>query len=117
VAALKVKPGRDIWLFGGGSLCRALLDAGLVDSVEVGVIPVLLGAGVPLVAPGPAMQLALVDQKSLPKSGIMMLAYAVTGAAGPPPRIDCIKATTPGAQMKRRARDGKSTRSDKPTRQ
>jgi dihydrofolate reductase len=30
VAALKAKPGRDIWLFGGGVLCRSLLDAGLV---------------------------------------------------------------------------------------
>src|SRR5262245_2060528 len=31
VAALKAKPGRDIWLFGGGELFRSLLDAGLVD--------------------------------------------------------------------------------------
>jgi len=47
VAALKAKPGRDIWLFGGGTLFRTLLDAGLVDSVEVAVMPVLLGSGVP----------------------------------------------------------------------
>src|SRR5687767_9693384 len=26
VAALKAKPGRDIWLFGGGALFRSLLD-------------------------------------------------------------------------------------------
>ncbi len=43
VAALKAKPGRDIWLFGGGVLFRSLLDAGLVDTVEVAVVPVLLG--------------------------------------------------------------------------
>ena len=48
VAALKAKPGRDIWLYGGGDLFRSLLDAGLVDTVELAVIPVLLGAGVPL---------------------------------------------------------------------
>ena len=30
VAALKAKPGRDIWLYGGGTLFRALLDAGLL---------------------------------------------------------------------------------------
>jgi dihydrofolate reductase len=46
VAALKAKPGRDIWLYGGGSLFRSLLDARLVDTVEVAVIPVLLGGGV-----------------------------------------------------------------------
>src|SRR4029079_10377045 len=51
VAALKAKPGRDIWLFGGGSLFRSLLDARLVDTVEVAVVPVLLGAGVPLLPP------------------------------------------------------------------
>ncbi|HEU0141843.1 MAG TPA: dihydrofolate reductase family protein, partial [Bryobacteraceae bacterium] len=52
VAALKAKPGRDIWLYGGGKLFRLLLDGGLVDTVEVAVIPVLLGSGIPLLAPG-----------------------------------------------------------------
>ena len=52
VAALKTKPGRDIWLFGGGMRFRSLLDAGLVDSVELAVMPVLLGSGVPLLPPG-----------------------------------------------------------------
>ena len=91
VAALKKKPGRDIWLFGGGSLFQSLLDAGLVDSVEVAVIPVLLGAGVPLLPPGSTTTLRLVDQKVLPASGIVVLSYAVPGGAGPPARIRYIK--------------------------
>jgi len=41
----KSEPGKDIWLFGGGALFRTLLDAGLVDLVEVAVMPVLLAAG------------------------------------------------------------------------
>jgi len=45
VAALREEPGKDIWLWGGGELFGSLAGAGLVDSVEVGVIPVLLGAG------------------------------------------------------------------------
>jgi dihydrofolate reductase len=48
VAELKAHPGKDIWLFGGGVLFRSLLEAGLVDRVEVGVMPVLLGQGIPL---------------------------------------------------------------------
>lgn len=48
VTALKAKPGKDIALFGGGELFRSLLAAGLVDRVEVSVIPVLLGGGIPL---------------------------------------------------------------------
>jgi dihydrofolate reductase len=39
LAALKSKPGKDIWLFGGGSLFGSLLEQRLVDAVEVAVIP------------------------------------------------------------------------------
>ncbi len=91
VAALKAKPGRDIWLYGGGDLFRSLLDAGLVDTVEVAVVPVLLGAGVPLLPPGAATKLALADQKTLPISGIVALSYSVPGGVGPAPRIRYIK--------------------------
>ena len=45
IAALRERPGKDIWLWGGGELFGSLAAAGLVDTVEVGVIPVLLGAG------------------------------------------------------------------------
>jgi dihydrofolate reductase len=78
VAALKEQPGKDIWLFGGGDLFRSLLDAGLVDSVEIGVIPILLGEGIPLL-PGPARQakLKLTHQKVYKTSGIVALEYAV----------------------------------------
>ena len=92
VAALKAKPGRDIWLFGGGSLFRSLLDAGLVDTVEVAVVPVLLGAGVPLLAPGASTKLVLADQRTLPASGIIALSYSVPGGRGPAAHIRYIKA-------------------------
>ena len=85
VAALKAKPGRDIWLFGGGRLFRTLLAAGLVDTVEVAVMPVLLGAGVPLLPPGASTKLVLADQKTLPKSGIVVLAFSVPGGTPAPP--------------------------------
>src|SRR5918994_7321770 len=48
VADLKAEPGKDIWLFGGGELFRSLLGDGLVDGIDLGIIPVLLGAGIPL---------------------------------------------------------------------
>jgi dihydrofolate reductase len=92
VAALKSKPGRDIWLYGGGVLFRSLLDAGLVDTVEVAVIPVLLGAGIPLLPPGAGTKLILADQKTLPASGTVALSYSVPGGVGPAPRIRYIKA-------------------------
>ena len=56
VTDLKAQPGKDIWLFGGGSLFRSLLEARLVDAVEVSVIPVLLGEGIPLLPPKPSSE-------------------------------------------------------------
>ena len=91
VAAMKEKPGRDIWLFGGGSLFRALLDAGLVDTVEVAVMPVLVSDGIPLLPPGAQAKLVLADHRLLPASGIVVLAYAVQGASSAPPRIEWVK--------------------------
>jgi dihydrofolate reductase len=98
VAELKSKPGRDIWLFGGGVLFRSLLDAGLVDSVEVAVVPVLLGSGVPLLPPGSTTKLVLADQKVLPASGIVALSYSVPGGSGPAPRIGYIKLRKPATK-------------------
>jgi dihydrofolate reductase len=100
LAALKATRGRDIWLYGGGILFRSLLDAGLVDTVEVAIVPVLLGAGVPLLPPGASTKLVLADQKTLPVSGIVALSYSVPGGVGPGPRIRYIKAAkTPGKKV------------------
>jgi dihydrofolate reductase len=78
VRELKAKPGKDIWLFGGGALFRTLLEAGVVDTVEPAVCPVLLGGGIPLL-PTPAARttLSLTGHKRYPKSGIVLLEYAV----------------------------------------
>jgi dihydrofolate reductase len=82
LTALRAAPGKDIWLFGGGLLFRNLLDAGLVDSVELAVIPVLLGDGIPLFPP-PAKpaKLKLTGHKVYPKTGIVSLEYAVVNMA------------------------------------
>jgi dihydrofolate reductase len=50
LAKLREQKGIDIWLFGGGVLFGSLLSAGLVDSVELTIVPVLLGAGRPFLA-------------------------------------------------------------------
>jgi dihydrofolate reductase len=78
VAKLKAAPGKDIWLFGGGSLFRSLLGMGLVDTVEVAIIPVLLGGGVPLL-PDPAdrAKLKLTKHRVYAKTGTVALDYAL----------------------------------------
>jgi dihydrofolate reductase len=78
VARMRTQPGKDIWLFGGGSLFRALLDARLVDVVEVAVIPVLLGGGMPLLPPtAKRARLRLLRSNAYQKTGMMSLEYAV----------------------------------------
>jgi len=77
VEALKSEEGKDIWLFGGGVLFRSLLEAGLVDRVEVGVIPALLGSGIPLL-PGSAAHTKLeLHSEETFASGIVLLKYDV----------------------------------------
>ena len=78
VAALRNEAGDgDIWLFGGGALFASLLAAEQVDTVEVTVVPVLLGGGVPLVsALAQRTSLALTGTRTYP-SGMVSLLYSV----------------------------------------
>jgi dihydrofolate reductase len=78
VADLRTKPGKDIALFGGGDLFRTLLQANLVDRVEVSLIPVLLGGGIPfLPPPAPQAKLRLLEQRLYKKTGIVGLEYEI----------------------------------------
>ena len=77
VAGLRAEPGKDIWLFGGGALFRSLLEAKLVDTVEVAIIPVLLVEGIPLLPP-PAQQTKLkLTNHKIYKTGIVSLEYTI----------------------------------------
>lgn len=81
VAALRQAPGKDIWLWGGGELFGSLAGAGLVDSVEVAVIPVLLGAGRKMME-GCAKRVTLAPRPtSLPLPGHTLLVYDVVRGA------------------------------------
>jgi dihydrofolate reductase len=78
VTELRVKPGKDIALFGGGELFRSLLGADLVDRVEMSLIPVLLGGGIPLLpTPAPRTALKLRKQRLYEKTGTIVLEFDV----------------------------------------
>ena len=78
VAELRTRPGKDIAIFGGGELFRSLLAAGLVDRIEVALIPILLGGGIPLLPP-PAgrAELKLRKQRVYEKTGTIGLEYDI----------------------------------------
>ena len=68
--------GKDIWLFGGGELFRTLLAAHLVDELELAILPVLLGTGIPLLSGEHRVQLRLEQQKTY-KNGTLSTTYSI----------------------------------------
>jgi dihydrofolate reductase len=77
-AAAERKP---LWLWGGGDLFRQLANAGLVDGVDVAIIPVLLGGGLQLLpAPGPRLRLRLRQHRLFAATGTLSLEYDVVRA-------------------------------------
>lgn len=80
IKAWKASPGKDMWLFGGGLLFRSFVELGLVDTVEVSIIPGLLGGGIQL-RPDPASQIRLsLTGHRVYKTGIVSLTYDVLPA-------------------------------------
>jgi dihydrofolate reductase len=47
-AMVEAAKGKNIWIVGGGELAGAFADAGLLDELILGVAPVTLGSGAPL---------------------------------------------------------------------
>jgi dihydrofolate reductase len=77
VEALRAQSGQDIWLCGGGEIFHLLAEMGQVDTVEVSIMPVLLGGGVKLLPP-PALQTKLrLSRHKVYSSGIVSLVYEV----------------------------------------
>jgi dihydrofolate reductase len=70
----------EIWLFGGGQLFAVLLAGKQVDAVEVTVVPVLLGSGVPVVAALPERTTMTLAHTHVYASGMVALHYSVQGS-------------------------------------
>ena len=78
VASLRDESGKDIWLFGGGLLFQSLLGAKLIDTIEIAVVPVLLGGGIQMAPPPISTEkLKLTNHKVYGNSGIVLLEYVL----------------------------------------
>jgi dihydrofolate reductase len=74
---LRVTPGKQIWMMGGGELIASFLDAGEIDEFDIHVIPVFIGKGIPLVAPRHRdVPLRLLSSRKYP-DGVVRLHYEV----------------------------------------
>ncbi len=75
IRQIRKKPGKNIWLMGGGELAREFLKADLVDELYIGMVPVLLGEGIPLFPNGfPQRDFTLVENKTYSR-GMIALKY------------------------------------------
>jgi len=75
---IRKEPGKDIWLMGGGELARDFLKADLVDELYLGIVPVLLGEGIPLFPAGfPQRDFALLENHTY-SQGLISLRYERT---------------------------------------
>ena len=67
----------DVWIFGGGEVARAFLNQGRCDTLELCVVPVVVGEGIPLFGRGTLpRQLRLTRAKHY-DSGLVCLDYDV----------------------------------------
>lgn len=75
ITRLKQQPGKDIAIFGSGTIVSQLTEAGLIDEYQIVVNPVILGAGVPNFSGlTHNLKLKLVDAKAF-KTGVVLLKY------------------------------------------
>ncbi|OGG99137.1 MAG: hypothetical protein A2600_05010 [Candidatus Lambdaproteobacteria bacterium RIFOXYD1_FULL_56_27] len=75
VRAQKAQADQDLWLVGGGQLVRTLHQAKLIDELILSLIPVTLGAGIPLFAGLAQETFWTLAQTQSFQSGIVQLVY------------------------------------------
>jgi dihydrofolate reductase len=79
LAKLRKHSGKNVWLMGGGELARSFLKDDLVDELYIGIVPVLIGEGLPLFPSGfPQREFSLLENKTFSK-GMIALKYERAG--------------------------------------
>lgn len=75
VEMLRKQPGKNIWHMGGGELAREYLKDDLIDELYIGVVPILIGEGIPLFPSGyPQREFRLLENGTYSK-GLIALRY------------------------------------------
>lgn len=75
VAELTRKPGSDVIILGSPTLVGSLLRAGVLDVLELFVVPVLIGSGKRLFDGPEPVPLRLVESRTF-DNGVLMVRYA-----------------------------------------
>ncbi len=74
VARLKQNKGENIWICGGASIAKTLIDADMIDNYRISIIPTILGSGTLLFGNrDEQLRLKLISTKE--ENGIVELNY------------------------------------------
>jgi dihydrofolate reductase len=74
---LKKRPGKNIWMMGGGEIIASFLDAGQIDEFIIHVIPTFIGEGIPLIARKQRTVPLVLQSCKEYSDGVVRLHYAV----------------------------------------
>lgn len=74
---IRAIPGKNIWMMGGGELISSFLDVGQIDEFIIHVIPVLIGEGIPLLAPRHRTVSLQLESCRQFEDGVIRLHYSV----------------------------------------
>lgn len=77
IQKLKKQEGKDIWLIGGGSFSTFLLNEDLVDELQIFIMPIVIGEGIPLFE-GSVREIVFKLEESFAYSnGVQLLRYSI----------------------------------------
>ncbi len=74
VKSVKESSAKNIFVFGGGKLLNNFLQSDAIDEYYVGIVPVILGSGIPLF-PSPTPTIRLHLRKIMSEEGVVVLHY------------------------------------------
>jgi dihydrofolate reductase len=84
---MKKRPGKDMIIFGSGSIVSQFTQHGLIDEYQFVVCPVLLGGGRPLLSGvSKRSRLNLLEAKPYPSGDVLLATRARASARQPNPR-------------------------------
>lgn len=75
---LRNEAGGNIWIMGGSKLINQFLTKGLVDEIIIGILPMILGEGIPLFTQQDEVKLELIKVSSYEK-GMVQVHYNTVG--------------------------------------
>lgn len=75
VREIKNRPGKNIWLYGGGGIITSFMENGLIDEYRLAVHPIILGQGKPLFANVKGGAYLKFNGAKPSNSGVVLLSY------------------------------------------